>query len=201
MARKDRLSRLQRAEILAGICTEPLTLDEILAKAPHLSRSTTHRILKDHPGFIYVNSPFVPMRYAFDPTVDASSWIYGPQIENLAEQQKELNNRLAESAKQPKHSIPDDLIPTSPLDIIHFAQRVKLYAEDVETRLNAIFDLVLKCQKFNRGMDTEPLPPVDEALMPIKELRILAAGIYYRTTQMLNELDTEDYYLRIPNAN
>ena len=201
MARKDRLSRIQRAEILAGICTEPLTLDEILAKAPHLSRSTTHRILKDHPGFVYTNSPFIPMRYVFDPTVDASSWIYGPQIESLEEQQKELNNRLAETAKQPKNYIPDDLIPTTPFDIIHFASRSKLYAEDVEVRLNAIYDLVFRCRKFNQGIDTDPLPPVDEALTPIKELRILAAGIYYRTTQMLNELDTEDYYLRIPNAN
>lgn len=201
MARKDRLSRLQRAEILAGICTEPLTLDEILAKAPHLSRSTTHRILKDHPGFVYTNSPFIPMRYAFDPSVDASSWIYGPQIESLEEQQKELNNRLAESAKQPKHSIPDDLIPTEPLDIVRFAERNKVVAGQVEERLHAIFDLVTKCQEFNLGLSTEPLPPVEKALMPIKELRFLAAGIYYRTTQMLNELDTEDYYLRIRNAN
>lgn len=191
-----------KIEAIANLITdEPMNVDQIHAKLPLFSRSTIYRLCRDYPGFVNVNYPMTPKRYQYDPTVDISNWLYADRIKVITHHETILEQQLAEAAKQPKHSIPDDLIPTEPLDILSIARRNKVVASQVEERLHAIFELVTKCQKFNLGINTEPLPPVDEALMPIKELRHLAAGIYYRTTQILNELDTEDYYLRIPNEN
>lgn len=190
MASKDTISRQTKAEALAGICSaEPLTVDEMLARLPLFSRSTVYRIIREHPGFVYSNYPFVPRRYVFDKSIDPTAFYIKSREDALTHRETLLNQREANLQADSLKTIE---VEDSPLDLAHFAASLEKVYGPLKSEFDKVAAFSTACRAYVNGESGEvPVRP------ELTNLTLFTHSLAYRMNQLNEVLSHEDYYLRI----
>ncbi|MCA9368537.1 hypothetical protein KC887_09910, partial [Candidatus Kaiserbacteria bacterium] len=153
MASKDTISRQNKAEALAGICSaEPLTVDEMLERLPLFSRSTVYRIIREHPGFIHSNYPFVPKRYVFDKSIDPTAFYVKSREDALTHRETLLSQR---EASLQSDSLKTIQVEDSPLDATHFAENLEKVYGPLKSEFDEFKEFSTACRAYANGESSE----------------------------------------------